>query len=91
LSINVYIFVSSYQHLHLAHLEARMRQSGHWNQKESLTKEVLLKLLRNKIAHLNVQAAINDIIPLPLQWHPRKPNLKHQIFNKNSGSIFIQY
>ena len=48
--------------LHLAHLEARMRQSGNWNREESVTQEVLLGLLKNKIAHLNVRAAIDDIL-----------------------------
>ena len=48
--------------LHLAHLEARMRQSGHWNQKGPLTSVFLLKLLENKITHLNIQAAIADIL-----------------------------
>jgi predicted nucleotidyltransferase component of viral defense system len=48
--------------LHLAHLEARMRQSGNWNQEEQLTKEMLLGLLKTKIAHLNIQAAIDDIL-----------------------------
>ena len=28
-----------------------------------------------------------EYIPLPLQRHPRKPNLKHQISKKNSGLI----
>lgn len=48
--------------LHLAHLEARMRQSGNWKRKEPLTSTLLLELLENKIAHLNIQAAINDIL-----------------------------
>jgi predicted nucleotidyltransferase component of viral defense system len=49
--------------LHLAHLEARMRQSGNWNHKESLTNASFFELLKNKIAHLNIQAAIADILP----------------------------
>jgi uncharacterized protein YqcC (DUF446 family) len=49
--------------LHLAHLEARMQQSGGWNRKEPLTSAFLLELLENKIAHLNIQAAIADILP----------------------------
>lgn len=52
--------------LHLAHLEARMRQSGNWNRKEPLTREVFLKLLENKISHLNIQAASADILPFIL-------------------------
>ena len=49
--------------LHLAHLEARMRQSGNWNRKEPLTSASFFELLENKIAHLNIEAAIADILP----------------------------
>lgn len=49
--------------LHLTHLEARMRQSENWNRKEPLTKAVFLELLEKKITHLNIQAAISDILP----------------------------
>jgi hypothetical protein len=49
--------------LHLAHLEARMRQSGNWKRKEPLTSAFLLELLEHKIAHLNISAAIADILP----------------------------
>ena len=38
-----------------------MRQSGNWDRKEPLTGAALLVLLENKIAHLNIQAAIADI------------------------------
>ena len=48
--------------LHLAHLEARMRQSGNWNRKEPLTSAAFLKLLEAKIAHLNIRAAMDDIV-----------------------------
>jgi Domain of unknown function (DUF1814). len=48
--------------LHVKHLEARMRQSGYWNCREPLTSTVVLELLRDKIAHLNIQAAIDDIL-----------------------------
>jgi hypothetical protein len=49
--------------LHLAHLEARMRQSGNWHRQEPLTSSALLELLEDKIRHLNIQAAISDILP----------------------------
>lgn len=54
-------YVTRKTSLHLAHLEARMRQSGNWSRKEPLTSAFLLELLENKIAHLNIQAAIADI------------------------------
>jgi predicted nucleotidyltransferase component of viral defense system len=49
--------------LHLTHLEERMRQSGNWHRKEPLTKEAFFELLEQKIMHLNIQAAIADILP----------------------------
>lgn len=49
--------------LHLAHLEARMRQSGNWSREDPLNSEILLGLLKTKILHLNIQAAIDDILP----------------------------
>ncbi len=55
-------YVARKTSLHLAHLEARMRQSGNWKRKEPLTSAFLLELLENKIAHLNIQAAIADIL-----------------------------
>jgi predicted nucleotidyltransferase component of viral defense system len=47
--------------LHLAHLESRMRQSGHYTSEKPLTKEVFIDLLEKKILGLNVQAAKEDI------------------------------
>ncbi|MBS3903869.1 MAG: nucleotidyl transferase AbiEii/AbiGii toxin family protein [Simkania sp.] len=47
--------------LHLAHLEARMRQSGHYSSKHPLTKKVFMDFLEEKIRGLNVQAAKEDI------------------------------
>lgn len=48
--------------LHLKHLEARMRQSGNWMHKRTLTSEDVLSILREKITHLNIRAAIDDIL-----------------------------
>ncbi len=47
--------------LHLAHLEVRMRQSGHYSSEKPLTKKVFLNLLEEKILGLNVHAAKEDI------------------------------
>lgn len=49
--------------LNLKHLESRMRQSGHWKDKGSLDRAHLETLLKEKIAHLNVKSAIEDILP----------------------------
>ncbi|MBS0651720.1 MAG: nucleotidyl transferase AbiEii/AbiGii toxin family protein [Verrucomicrobia bacterium] len=45
----------------LSHLEARMRQSGHYSSKEPLNRENFLKLLEDKIRNLNLDAARDDI------------------------------
>lgn len=47
--------------LHLAHLETRMRQSGHYSTEKPLTREVFLDLLEKKILGLNLNAAKEDI------------------------------
>jgi predicted nucleotidyltransferase component of viral defense system len=54
-------YVGRGTHLNLNHLEARMRQSGHWNRASSLTQEEFLKILENKIKHLNIHSAKEDI------------------------------
>ncbi len=63
-------YVSKGFPLHLMHLEARMRQSGHYTMSESLTEKVFLHTMEKKILELNIQAAREDI------WrfirHPRE-------------------
>lgn len=54
-------YVGRGTHLNLNHLEARMRQSGHWNRASSLTQEEFLKILENKIKNLNIHSAKEDI------------------------------
>lgn len=47
--------------LHLFHLETRMRQSGHYLLKESMSPEIFLEVFRKKILHLNIDAAKEDV------------------------------
>ncbi len=47
--------------LDLAHLEARMRQSGHYNEDTALDEEVFRSLLAGRIEDLNVAAARSDV------------------------------
>lgn len=49
--------------LHLGHLTARMRQSGHWNHPSDISADELLDLTKKKIETLNVSSAIDDILP----------------------------
>jgi predicted nucleotidyltransferase component of viral defense system len=56
-------YVANYPQLHLAHLEERMRQSGHWQQEGTLGKEELADLLSDAIGLLDVEQAKKDVIP----------------------------
>ena len=54
-------YVSKGFKLNLAHLEIRMRQSGHYLDDESLSKIKFLSILEEKILGLNIHAAKEDI------------------------------
>ena len=54
-------FVSNQVPLHLAHLEMRMRQTNQW--KERLTPEIFRSLLEDKINHLPIDLAKEDVVP----------------------------
>ncbi len=54
-------YVSKRFQLNLTHLEARMRQTGHYSSEIPLTEKVFLKILEEKIHGLNVSAAKEDI------------------------------
>jgi predicted nucleotidyltransferase component of viral defense system len=47
----------------LPYLEAKLKQSGHYNQKTPLTKEILDDLLRKKFEEVNWEMAKQDIAP----------------------------
>ena len=66
-------FVSRGIEVHLSHLEARMRQTGHFSGKNKLTVELLLSLLKEKIHNLDVELAKKDI--LPFLRDPQKLNI----------------
>ncbi len=54
-------YVTKRFRLHLAHLETRMRQSGHYSSEKPLTKKAFINLLKEKILGLNLHAAKEDI------------------------------
>jgi len=56
-------YVANYPQLHLQHLEERMRQSGHWQKKDSIGKKELSELLSKAIERLDVEQAKRDVIP----------------------------
>jgi predicted nucleotidyltransferase component of viral defense system len=49
--------------VHLAHLETRLRQSGHWHKTEELTMADLKQLITEKIASIDFNAAKKDVLP----------------------------
>lgn len=56
-------FITNHPILHLAHLEQRMRQTGHWLKNEHLTKEDFRKLLSESIDTLQVEKARQEVMP----------------------------
>jgi Nucleotidyl transferase AbiEii toxin, Type IV TA system len=55
--------------LNLGHLTQRMKQTGHWDFKKTVSPQEFSKLLNERIASLNVDAARSDIQPFL-----RRPN-----------------
>ncbi len=69
-------YVSKGFPLHLVHLEMRMRQSGHYSEKASLTPQTFLALLEEKITQLDIKAAQEDI-----RRFIRAPRIQRQTFH----------
>ena len=55
-------YVSQGMPLHLAHLEARMIQSGHKTWDGSLTSEIFSELLRRRIEVFDIESAKSDVV-----------------------------
>lgn len=49
--------------VHLSHLEQRLRQTGTWTSKKSMTRQDLLRLLEQKFSSLDIDLAKKDILP----------------------------
>jgi hypothetical protein len=56
-------YAAHHPRLNLAHLEQRMRQTGHWSGDNSLSPGVFTGLLSEAIARLDVNQARNDVAP----------------------------
>ncbi len=56
-------FVTYHPKLHLAHLEARMRQTGDWSEKEVLTQNAFLEIMHERIESLDVGQARREVEP----------------------------
>ena len=56
-------YAANHPELHLAHLEQRMRQTGHWNEEGPLTESSFRELLAAAIDRLNLEQAKRDVFP----------------------------
>ena len=56
-------YAANHPELHLAHLEQRMRQSGHWSGDKPLDETMFRKLLNEAIESLNVRQALQEVEP----------------------------
>ena len=54
-------YAANHPQLHLAHLEQRMRQSGHWKDQGRLTSEIFKQLLHSIIDKLDVDQARKEV------------------------------
>lgn len=56
-------YVTHHPRLHLAHLEQRMRQSGHWTHDEPITESAFSQLMNETIHRLNIHQAAQEVEP----------------------------
>ena len=56
-------FAANHPELNLSHLEQRMRQTGHWEEKSPLTPDVFQKKLVERIKNLDVKKARKEVEP----------------------------
>ncbi|MDO8942607.1 MAG: nucleotidyl transferase AbiEii/AbiGii toxin family protein, partial [Desulfobacterales bacterium] len=56
-------YAANHPELHLAHLEGRMRQSGHWKGEEALSAEAFRSALGEAIDALDVEKARKEVAP----------------------------
>ncbi len=60
-------YAGRYPELHLVHLEARMRQSGHWSKEEPLTERAFRDLAFTAVEKLDVEQARKEVERYVLQ------------------------
>ena len=56
-------FAANHQAVNLAHLEARMRQSGHWSSSATLDLQALVALLDTRIQQIDIDAVKREVRP----------------------------
>lgn len=56
-------YLTHHPKLHLAHLEQRMRQSGHWQQPAPVTPDDVRELYRQSVHAIDIQQAREEVEP----------------------------
>jgi len=77
-------YVANKPELHLAHLEERMRQSGHWSDSKTIDESTFRKLLSNRIEALDVGQAQQEVEPFVK--HPEALTVWSRAFFHDLGS-----
>ena len=81
-------YVTNHPQMHLSHLEERMRQTGHWENKNRLSPQSFQNLLNKAIDRLDVDQARKEIEPFVK--HPEVLSLwSHDFFRDVASQIQI--
>jgi predicted nucleotidyltransferase component of viral defense system len=82
-------YAANHPQLNLVHLEQRMRQTGHWNGEESLSKAAFSELLNVAIDTLDVDQARRDVAPF-IKDRQMLAIWSQDFFRDVSGRIQVQ-
>lgn len=82
-------YAANHPHLNLAHLEQRMRQTGHWNGDISLSPVAVTDLLFDAIDRLDVNQARKDVAPF-VKDQQILALWSHDFFNDVAGRIKVE-
>ena len=82
-------YASHYPQLNLAHLENRMRQTGHWADNSPLSPQAFLKLLSQRIDGLNIDQAHQEVAPFVADPEPLSI-WSHEFFHHVAGRIIFK-
>jgi len=77
-------YAANHPELHLAHLEQRMRQSGHWQVSQTMDESTFRALLRDRIETLDVEQAHREVEPFVR--HPEALEIWSREFFHDVGS-----
>ena len=82
-------YAANHPHLNLAHLEQRMRQTGHWSGELPLSPTAFTDLLFDAIDRLDVNQARKDVAPF-VKDQQMLALWSHDFFNDVAGRIKVE-